>query len=184
MPSHSRSLTGNTRPRLWRLAKRNDGNVMIEFAFVAPILVVLIINILDFSLLIWAHMEVDYSAQMGGQAAYKTCSTGTLPAKTNCTGLSTAVTTAIQATSLGTGVSLTSGYPSETYYCVSGTTLQSVGSYSSRPSPFNCSAAGDASATPGDYIEVDVTYDYSPTFSGLSLASAQTLTGKSIQRLN
>jgi Flp pilus assembly protein TadG len=168
------------------LAKKNDGNVIIEFAFVAPILVVLIMNILDFSLLIWAHMEVDYSAQMGGQAAYKTCSTSTatLPAKTNCTGLSTAVTTAIHATSLGTGVSLSSGYPSETYYCVSGTTLQSVGSYSSRPSPFNCSAAGDASATPGDYIEVDVTYDFSPTFSGLSLASAQTLTGKSMQRLN
>lgn len=160
-----------------------DGNVMIEFAFVAPILVVLIMNILDFTFLIWAHMEVDYSAQMGVQAAYKTCSTGTLPAKANCTGLNTAVTTAIHATSLGTGVSLASGYPTETYYCVSGTTLQSVATYPSSP-PANCSAYGDATVAPGDYIEVDVTYAYSPTFSGLSLASAQTLTGKSVQRLN
>ena len=172
--------------RLCQIRRKNDGNVIIEFALIAPILVVLIINILDFSMLIWARMQVDYSAQMGGRAAYKTCSTatGTYPGTTNCASLSGVVTTAIQATSLGTGVTLTSGYPTETYYCVSGTTLQSVGSYSSPPSPFNCSAAGSASTTPGDYIEVDVTYSYAPTFAGLSLAFAQTLTGKSMQRLN
>src|SRR5262249_28581530 len=113
-----------------------------------------------------------------------TCSTGTLPATTNCTNLTTSVTTAIQSTSLGTAVSLSSGYPAETYYCVSGTTLQSVGSYSSPPSPFNCSAAGSASTRPGDSIDVDVSYAYSPTFGGLRLASARTLTGKSMQRLN
>jgi hypothetical protein len=162
-----------------------DGNVVIEFALVAPILVVLIVNILDFSSLIWDQMEVDYSAQMGAQAAYKTCSAGTLPAKlnSNCPTLTFAVTTAVQATSLGTGVTLTSGYPTETYYCVSGTTLQSVGSYSSPPSPLDCSAAGSASTRPGDYIEVDVSYSYTPTFAGLSLASARTLTGKSMERL-
>jgi Flp pilus assembly protein TadG len=170
--------------RLCQIRKKNDGNVIIEFALIAPILLVMIINILDFSLLIWARMQVDYSAQMGARAAYKTCSTGTMPATTNCASLTTAVTTAAQATSLGTAVTLVSGYPSETYYCVSGTTLQSVGDYSSPPSPFNCSAAGSASTTPGDYIEVDVTYAYAPTFSGLSLASAQTLTAKAIQRLN
>jgi len=184
MPGNARSHPGDTRPRPWPIVAKDDGNVIIEFALIAPILLVLIINILDFSLLIWARMQVDYSAQMGAQAAYKTCSTGTLPATTNCASLTTAVTTAAQATSLGTAVNLVSGYPSETYYCVSGTTLQSVGAYSSPPSPFNCSAAGSASTTPGDYIEVDVTYAYAPTFSGLSLASAQTLTAKAIQRLN
>jgi Flp pilus assembly protein TadG len=155
--------------------------VIIEFAFVAPILVVLIMNILDFSSLIWDQMEVDYSAQMGAQAAYKTCSTGTLPAKnsTNCPNLIAAVTTATQSTSLATAVALATGSPSETYYCVSGTTLAQVATYPTPP-PANCS--GSASA-PGDYIEVDVTYSYSPTFAGLSLASAQTLTGKSVERL-
>ena len=107
----------------------------------------MIMNILDFSLLIWAHMEVDYAAQMGAQAAYKSCSTGTLPATTNCSGLSTTVTNAIQATSLGTAVTLASGSPSETYYCVSGTSLQSVGAYSSPPNPFNCSSAGSSSTS-------------------------------------
>jgi Flp pilus assembly protein TadG len=163
--------------------KNRDGNVIIEFALVAPILVVLIINILDFSMLIWARMQVDYSAQMGAQAAYKTCSTGTLPAKnsTNCPNLNTAVMTAAQSTSLGTAVGLATGSPSEIYYCVSGTTLQSVATYPSSP-PADCSAYGSASL-PGDYIEVDVTYSYSPAFAGLSLASAQTLTGKSVERL-
>ena len=59
---------------------RNDGgNVLLEFALVAPILLVLILNILDFTRLIWAQMQVEYSAQMGAQAAYKSCSTGILP---------------------------------------------------------------------------------------------------------
>jgi Flp pilus assembly protein TadG len=154
---------------------------MIEFAFIAPILVVVILNILDFSRLIWARMEVDYSAQMGAEAAYKTCSTGTLPATSNCSGMNTAITTAVQSTSLGTGVTLSSGYPTETYYCVYGTSLQSVAAYPSSP-PADCSAYGSSSA-PGDYIEVDVTYSYAPALSGLSLASARTLTGKSMERL-
>jgi len=184
LPNHAFRRPTDRRVCLWEVRKTNDGNVMIEFALIAPILLVLIMNILDFSMLIWAQMQVDYSAQMGARAAYTTCSTGTLPATTNCTNLTTKVTTAAQATSLGTAVSLASGYPSETYYCVSGTTLQSVGGYSSPPSSFDCSAAGNASTKPGDYIEVDVTYAYAPTFSGLSLASARTLTAKAIQRLN
>jgi Flp pilus assembly protein TadG len=164
------------------MTKETDGNVIIEFAFIAPVLVVLVVNILDFSSLIWDKMEVDYSAQMGAQAAYKTCSTGTLPASSNCAGLNTAVTTAIHATSLGTAVTLATGSPSETYYCVSGTTLESVAVYPSAP-PANCSAYGSPTVAPGDYLEVDVTYSYAPTLGGMSLASAQTLTSRSIERL-
>jgi Flp pilus assembly protein TadG len=155
--------------RFRRMAREDHGNVAIEFAFIAPILIVLIMNVLDFSALIWDQMEVDYSAQMGAQAAYKTCNT--------------AVTTAVQSTSLSTGVTLASGYPTETYYCVSGTTLESVASYPSSP-PANCSAYGNATVAPGDYIQVNVNYLFSPTFSGLSLASARTLAGNSMQRLN
>jgi uncharacterized membrane protein len=164
-------------------ARNDDGNVLLEFALVAPVLIVLIVNILDFSRLIWAQMEVEYSAQMGAQAAYKHCSTGTLPAKTNCTNLSSAVTTAVQSTSLGSAVAVTSGYPTETYYCISGSTLQSVGDYTS-PRPSDCSAAGNSAAKPGDYIEVNVDYAYSPIFVGLSLAAARTLRANSIERLN
>jgi Flp pilus assembly protein TadG len=164
----------------------NDaGTALIEFAIVAPILVILLLNLFDFSSLIWAIMETDYSAQVGAQAAFKTCAGGSLPAMTtgNCPNLTTAITTAMQSTSLGTNVSLSNGYPGETYYCTSGTTLQSVGTYSSPPNPFDCSSVGNPGVTPGDYIQVQVTYSYSPIFAGLSLASSQTLTGTAMERL-
>jgi Flp pilus assembly protein TadG len=180
-------------PRWLRLrvfAANDRANIAIEFALVAPILVFLLMNILDFSRLIWARMEVDNAARMGAQAAFKSCSSGTLPATTNCSGLSTTVTTAVQSTSLGTAVTVlpsgspgfptgnySSGNPPEDYYCVSGTSLTWVAKYSS--SPGTCSGGG----TPGDYIEIDVSYSYSPVFSGLTLASSRTLTGTAITRL-
>ena len=160
------------------------GTAIIEFAFAAPILVLLLLNLFDFSVLIWSTMQTDNSAQMGAQAAFKLCAGGSPPALTNCSGLSAAVTTAAQSTSLGTGVTVVSGYPGEEFYCVSGTTLQSVGT--SPPSPYNCSGANpsNAAATPGDYIVVQVNYSYKPTFSGLSLASAHTLTATALQRVD
>ena len=177
-------MAGNRRvgiPVRW--FANDTGNALIEFALVAPILVSMLLNLYDFSVLIWATMQTDYAAQMGAQAAVKTCAGGTLPAISNCSSLNTAVTTAIHGTSLGAGVSLASGYPSETYYCVSGTTLQSVGAYSSPPSPFDCTAAGNSTVIPGDYITVQVNYSYTPTFAGLSLASSQTLTSTALERL-
>ena len=89
-----------------------------------------------------------------------------------------------QSTSLGTGVTVVSGYPSEIFYCTSGTTLQSAGT--SPPSPYNCSGAtpSNPAGTPGDYIVVQVNYSYAPTFAGLSLASAQTMTPTAMQRVD
>jgi Flp pilus assembly protein TadG len=151
----------------------NDaGTAIIEFALAAPILVVLLLNLFDFSVLTWSIMQTDNSAQMGAQAAL-----------TNCAGLSTAATTAAQSTSLGTHVTVASGYPAEEFYCTSSNTLQSIGT--SPPSPYDCSSAtpSNPSGTPGDYIVVQVNYSYTPTFSGLSLASARTLTSTAMQRL-
>jgi hypothetical protein len=36
---------------------------------------------------------------------------------------------------------------------------------------------------PGDYVTVQVSYSYTPTFAGLSLASSQTLTSTALERL-
>ena len=50
----------------------NDaGTAIIEFALAAPILVVLLLNLFDFSVLTWSIMQTDNSAQMGAQAAFK-----------------------------------------------------------------------------------------------------------------
>ncbi|MGH6795152.1 MAG: hypothetical protein ACREDH_08130 [Methylocella sp.] len=92
--------------------------------------------------------------------------------------MNNAITAAIQSTTLGTGVSLVSGYPTEGDYCLNASNvLQCVGSLSSPPpagcsatgQQQNCSAAGNAAATPSDYIQVQVTYPYQPLFPGLSV---------------
>src|SRR5215471_18426862 len=89
------------RPKVSCLGDR-VGTAIIEFALAAPILVLLLLNLFDFSVLIWSTMQTDYSAQMGAQAAFKLCAGGSPPALTNCTGLDSSVTTAAQSTSLGT----------------------------------------------------------------------------------
>src|SRR5579875_215445 len=60
-------------PSLARLARRENGTAAIELALLAPLLVLLLLNLVDFSLMIWSYMEADYSAQMGVRAAYATC---------------------------------------------------------------------------------------------------------------
>jgi Flp pilus assembly protein TadG len=175
-------LTGR---RLRELATATGATAAIEFALVAPILATLLLNIVDFSMMLRAQLEVDNAAEAGAVAAYTTCVSSARPATTNCSTLTSVVTTAAQSTSLGTNVSLASGSPSETYYCAtSGNVLQSVGAYSAPPSPFNCSAAGNASETPGDYVAVNVTYSFTPIFNGLSFAPSETLTGSAIQRVH
>jgi Flp pilus assembly protein TadG len=168
---------------LSRLTHATTGNAAIEFALVAPILVLLLLNSVDLSFLIWAKMEVENAAQMGAQAAYVTCSSGPLPATTNCANLNSAITTAIHGTSLSTGVSQAGGSPNENYGCPSGASLVSVGTYSSPPNPFDCSSVGNPNDNPGDYVIIGVTYSYTPVFPGLSIISSQTLASSALQRL-
>jgi Flp pilus assembly protein TadG len=169
--------TGFARRRLAALAANDKANAALEFALVAPVLLVLLLNVSNFAMLIWAHMEVDFAAQMGAQAAFNACSSGTLPATSNCTNLSSVVSTAIQATSLGSAVTLASGYPSETCYSVSGQAPYTLASGGSPPS------SGCPTTAPADYIKVSVTYSYTPFFSVGTLASPQTLTGTAMERL-
>jgi Flp pilus assembly protein TadG len=156
---------------------RDDrGTAAIEFAAVAMLLVVILGNAVDFGVYQYRSMQVEEAAQVGAQTAWKTCNTtNLLPATQNCTtangaaaNLNAAVTTAIQSTALGTRATLASGYPAEGYYCVNSSgALESVGSLSSKPT--DCSAAGNANASPGDYVQIAVTAAYSPIFPGLSV---------------
>ena len=95
-----------------------------------------------------------------------------LPAKSNCTGLTSAITTGLQTTSLGTSVTLASGYPTEGYYCVNSSgVLTNVANYSATP-PATCSAQGDSTHAPGDYVVIQATYSYTPLVSsGLTVGS-------------
>jgi Flp pilus assembly protein TadG len=148
------------------------GTAAIEFAAGSLLLILGVLNAVDVGFYEYKRMEVENAAQVGAQAAWKTCydTTSMLPATVNCSGLNAAVAAAIQSTSLGTSVSLVAGYPTEGYYCVnSSNVLQSVGSLSNKPA--NCSVAGNSNIGPGDYIQVAVTYAYVPLFP-MSVMSA------------
>src|SRR5947209_259897 len=88
----------------------------IEYSFFAGMLSLGLLNTADVSLYIYKRMELENATQMGAQAAWKTCNAPKLlPATTNCPGLNTAVTNAVQSTSLGSKVALQSGSPAEGY---------------------------------------------------------------------
>ena len=157
---------------LGRFGRDTGGGAAIEFASAAIFLVLGVLNAVDFGYYMHQRMEVEYAAQAGAQAAWKTCYdvTSMLPATQNCTGLNNAITAAIHATSLGANLSLQTGYPTEGYYCANSSgALQAVGSLASKPA--NCSAAGNAGASPGDYIQVGVSYPYAPLFPGVTVMS-------------
>jgi Flp pilus assembly protein TadG len=160
------------RGKLCTFRRETRGAAAIEFAAVAAMLSVSLLNAVDVGYYLYRRMEVENAAQVGGQAAWKTCSSQSmLPATKKCPDLNAAIIAAIQSTSLGTAVSLASGYPAEGYYCVnSSDALQSVGSLSSKPA--NCSAAGNSAAAPGDYIQVRVSFAYKPVFPGITVMSA------------
>ncbi len=150
------------------LGRDRQGTAAIEFAIFAGFLSIATLNVADISIYIYQRMQVENATEMGAQAAWKTCDTSHLPATTNCPGLSTAVTNSVQSTSLGSRVKLQSGSPSEGYYCVnSSNQLQFVSDVSSKPA--NCSAAGNAALTPGDYIKVQTTFTYAPLFPNLTV---------------
>ena len=162
------------------------GAASIEFAMVALMFIAGVLNAFELGRFAYERMQVENAAYAGAQAAWKTCndSSTMLPATQNCPGLNAAVTTAIHGTSLGTAVSLTTTGIVEGYYCVnSSNALQSVGSISNKPA--NCSAAGNASASPGDYLQVNVTFSYRPLLplTIFGLRGAATITKTSWMRL-
>jgi Flp pilus assembly protein TadG len=154
-----------------RLGRDTRGSSAVEFALVAGMLVVALLNAVDIGYYAYVRMEVENAAEMGAQAALKTCDLTKLPATTACSGLATAVVTAIHTTSLGTAVALQAQSPSEGYYCLNASNaLQLVGSLNAKPA--DCSAAGNPALQPGDYLQVAVSYAYSPLFPGVSVMSA------------
>jgi Flp pilus assembly protein TadG len=168
-------------------AIRSDerGVSAIEFSLFAGLLSLAVLNTADISIYTYKRMELENATQMGVHAAWKTCDTMHLPATTSCPGLMTAVTNAVQSTSLGTQVSLQAGYPSEGYYCVnSSNALQYVSAVSNKPT--DCSSAGMPNLQPADYIQIQTTFSYAPLFPGITVASvfATPITKTALMRLD
>ena len=189
----------NTQKRAHRiraLRKDEKGVAAIEFAFIVSILAISILNVVDFADYFFTYMQVNQAAEMGAQAAWVTCTPGnppatpsSLPATANCSNMTTAVANSVQSTSLGTHVTQQTGSPSESWYCVnsSGALVSVAAVTTTAPynEPLDCSAVSEPSYSPGDYVEVQVTYTWTPIFPGLSVASAlsHTMTSTSYTRL-
>lgn len=152
-----------------RFAHETRGLAAIEFGLIAVALGVSVLNTADIAMYLYDRQQVENATEMGAQAAFQTCDQNHIPATLNCSGLNSAVSAAVKTTSLGTAVTLQSGSPSEGYYCVnSNGALQYMSGVNSKPA--DCSNAGMPSNSPGDYIEVQTTYTYTPVFPGLSIA--------------
>ena len=152
--------------RDWR--KDCRGVAGVEFALVGGFLCLAVVNVADIGIYLYKRMNVENAALVGAMNALKACDATALPATVNCPGLNAAVTAAIQSTSLGAAVTL-SGAIAEGYYCVnSSNALQYVSSVASKPA--DCSAAGMPALKPADYVQVAVTFSYTPIFSGISVA--------------
>jgi Flp pilus assembly protein TadG len=165
-----RAIIRNATERVAAIWSDQRGTSAIEFVFFAGFLSYCVINLTDISISIYDRMELENATQMGAQAAWKTCDPSHLPATTNCSGLTAAITGAVHSTSLGTQVSLQAGSPSEGYYCInSSNALQYVSAVSSKPA--DCSAAGTPNLRPADYIKITTKYSYAPLFPGMTVAS-------------
>jgi Flp pilus assembly protein TadG len=159
-------LAGRTRA-IWADQR---GVAAVEFGLFVIFLSLALVNVTDASIYLYQRMQAENATEVAAQAAFKTCDLSQLPATINCTNLTTAIRNALRSTSLGTSVSLVSGSPSEGYYCVnSSNALQRVSDVSSKPA--DCTAAGTPRLQPGDYIQVQTTFTYTPLFPGLSIAS-------------
>ena len=169
-------LSGKLASRLARKTRAawadQRGVAAIEFGIFSILLFASLANVTDVSIYIYQRMQVENATEVAAQAALKTCgSSSTLPATTNCANLLTAVTTAMQSTSLGTAVTLQNGSPSEGYYCINtGGSLQFVSSVANKPA--DCTAVGMPALLPGDYITIQTTFTYTPIFAKLSVAGA------------
>jgi hypothetical protein len=168
------------------------GTSAIEFSFFAGLLSLGLLNMTDVSIYLYQRMELENATQMGVQVAWKNCdqNNGQLPATKNCPLLTTAITTAVQSTSLGTKVSLQSGSLLEGYFCaVSSTDLKPLVNWTNpltTSMPPDCTAVGMSSLQPGDYIKITAQFAYAPLFPSITVAGkfATPITKTSLMRLN
>jgi hypothetical protein len=154
---------------LRRLGREDRGIAGVEMALIASAFSLAALNAAEVGRYAYLLMQVRQATQAGAQAAIKTCDTAHLPATTNCTGLSSAVTTAIQSTGLGSSVAL-NGSISEAWYCLdTHGAMQNAGAADARPS--DCTAFGGSGVAPALYVQIPTTYTYAPLFGSMTVAS-------------
>lgn len=154
----------NAHQSLW---SDDRGVAGIEFALIAGVLCTLLLNTIEIARYAYTAVQVQHAAQIGAQSVWKKCDpVKQLPATTKCAGMGAAIAAAIKSTSLGDSIVLQANSPTERYYCLdSANALIPATGIALDSKPTDCKEVPGAQAgRPGDYIKVDVTYQYSPIF--------------------
>lgn len=165
----------NWLPTLRRCLRREDGVAAAEIALWAAALVPVVFGTVDLANYSYRKMQVNEAAQAAAQRAWLHCNTAAKLPVRNCTGVSAAMTTAAQATGLGTGVTVTT--TTDGYYCANSSStlvlVGTIGNLSTLPTkPSTCaSVTGGSPAAPGEYIVVSTSYTYAPLFGRLSITA-------------
>jgi hypothetical protein len=160
------------------------GSAAVEFAFWLGALVFPTLGALDVGFYVYQSMQVREAAQAAAQTVFALCdgqiSGFAPPMTTNCTNLQSRIGTAVQSTSLGSGVSWTT--LAEGWYCVgyansslnltaSGTTVTVTNGGGTAGSMSSTAPSCANGNTAGDYITITTTYSYKPVFPGMSVIS-------------
>lgn len=168
--------------RFQRLLRDVRGTAAVEFVLWFPVIALPLVGVTDLGIFAVQRMQVEAASQAGAATAWRLCdkSAEHPVTNTNCASVDTTITSAVQSTGLGTGVTLAST-PVVGYYCSVTTggvsTLTGVSSTwaidSTTPAskPANCGSVVTGSTTaPGEYIQVAVRYTYTPLFGVLRTA--------------
>jgi Flp pilus assembly protein TadG len=166
---------------LRRFGRDTRGAAAAELALWLLAMIVPVYAAVDLGHYIFKRMQVEAAAQAAVAAAWKLCDQSGagkgVPAVTNCTSTSptllSAMTTAAQATSLGTGVTLASAQVTEGYYCSTGNSLTLVGSTKTIGQTLPAQTANCTGSTdkPGDYLKATASYSFTPLYPVLSIAA-------------
>ncbi len=190
--------------RFWLAFRRETrGAAAVEMALVTALLAYPVLNVADLGMYAYQSMQVSNAAQAGARAAWSACNVSTdWPATANCGASGATLTSSVsgtagvQSTSLGSNVTLASGYPKEGYYCATTTNAltlapgPAVSAGSTPTKSADCSAVANAALTtavPGDYVSVSVTSTYTPLFTGVQTVAAllpSPITSTAWQRMN
>ena len=155
-----RYLTQRLAVAALRCLRRNEGVAAVEFAIIAPVLVVILAMIADLGLGFRYQMQVGHAARAGLQYALNNGwnSASVIAAVTSATGL--------------TGISA-SPAPFTSCGCATGSGISAAACGS------NCPTGGTA----GTYVTVNASYAYTPILPYPSLSSPMTLTAQAVARI-